>query len=136
MTSELKVFNQEEINSLIPHLESLLAELETKHEDFRKLQDELFFEELLEDSEPSDIRIRQLEETLLKLEEQIQKICELGCLLRHPEKGLVDFLARKGEDWIYYCWRRGEKQIQFYHTLRGGYLERQPLDLSSQSTNA
>lgn len=127
MKARLKIFNLDEANALLPELESLLGELEAKQEAFRRLHDELFFEELLHKASPSEARFQQLEETLVELEEEIEKIAKLGCLLRHPERGLVDFLAQKDEERIYYCWKRGENQIQFYHSLRGGFFERHPL---------
>lgn len=122
-----KVFSVDEANSLLPAIESRLAELEEKQSAFRRLQDEVFFEEILGEASPPDGMLREVEEALLDLEVEIRKIQELGCLLRHPERGLVDFLGRRGESWIYYCWRRGEKEVGFYHTLRGGFLERKPL---------
>lgn len=127
MKPRQKIFQLEEANRLLPALEVLLTDLEEKQEAFRRLQDHLFFEELLEESDPPDEKLQVLEETLVKLEEEIGKVHELGCLLRHPEKGLVDFLARREGEWIYYCWRRGEKQVEYFHSLRGGFLERQRL---------
>jgi hypothetical protein len=127
MNQKPKIFALEEANALLPELEGLLAELDEKQETFRRLQDRLFFEELLEDVSPPDEEIRQMEARLMELEKEIQRIRELGCLLRHAEKGLVDFLSKRGEEWVYFCWRRGEKQIEFYHTLRGGFFERQKI---------
>ena len=122
-----KIFDLEEANALLPKLEALLETFEAKREAFRELQDGLFFEELLEEISPPEEKIKALEETLDKLEEEIKKIRELGCLLRHPERGLVDFLARRDNEWIYYCWQRGEKEIRYFHTLGGGFFERKPL---------
>ncbi len=127
MNPSRRIFNLDEANALLPQLEVLLAQLESKHEAFRRLEDQLFFEEMVEGTSPPELQLKALEEALLSLEEQIQKIRSLGCFLRHVEKGLVDFPARQEEKSIYYCWRRGEKQIEFYHTPRGGFLERYPL---------
>ena len=127
MKASPKVFSLEEANALLPSLETLLAELEEKQNSFRKLQDELFFEEILDESSPSTEMVREVEEALLDLEVEIQKIREMGCILRHPERGLVDFLAKHHDLWIYLWWRRGEKEVGFYHTLQGGFLERRPL---------
>jgi hypothetical protein len=121
------VFGLEEANALIPQLESLLQELDGKYELFQRFQDELLFEELLEEYSPPETKLHEMEGILGELEEEIEKIQRLGCLLRHPERGLVDFLARRGEEWVYYCWRPGEKEIQFYHPIRGGLFNRQPL---------
>jgi len=122
-----KVFKLDEANALLPELEEILSQFETRHDTFRRLEDELFFEEMMEGASPAESRLKALEDALLSLEEHIRKIRSLGCLLRHAEKGLVDFPARQDEKWIYYCWRKGEKEIQFYHTPRGGFLERHPL---------
>ena len=122
-----KIFNLAEANGLLPALESLLARLEAKQESFRKFHDQLFFQELL-DAAPSQTDLQALEACLLKLEEEIEEIHRLGCLLRHVERGWVDFLTRRGPEWVYYCWQRGEKEVQFYHPLRGGFFERQPLN--------
>ena len=127
MTRQTRIFNLEEANALLPALESLLAEFEAQHEAFQRLEDGLFFEEILENNSPAETRLQELETSLTQLETQIERIRELGCLLRHPERGWVDFLARSGSEWICYCWRRGEQEIQFFHTLRGGFFERRPL---------
>lgn len=123
-----KVFELEEANALLPHLETLLSDLEEKQESFRKIQEGLFFEELVAAAPPPESKLQEMEEMLMRLEHELGKIRELGCILRHPERGLVDFLARRGDEWIYYCWRRGEMGIQFYHTLHGGFFERRPLE--------
>ena len=133
MNPQRKIFSLEQANALVPQLESLLGGLEVKFDAFRKLQDELFFMELLDGMSPPEERLQEMETTLAALEGEIENIRGLGCTLRHIERGLVDFLARQQEGWIYYCWRRGEKEIRFYHSLRGGFLERQSLT-EKQST--
>ena len=127
MTNRVKVFSLEEANALLPEIELLLTEFEEKHEAFQRLEDHLFFEEILDNATPHETKLRELEERLVALEREIEKIRTLGCLLRHPERGWVDFLARRDKEWICYCWRRGEQKIKFYHTLRGGFFERQLL---------
>lgn len=122
-----RFFSLKQANALLPELESLLSVLEAKQESFKRFEDELFFAEILEKTSPPEIKLQELENVLLTLEEEIKQIRQLGCFLRHAEKGLVDFPAQRGEERIYYCWKRGEKEIQYFHTLRGGYLERQPI---------
>ncbi len=137
MPNRAKVFSLEEANALIPQIESLLANYEAQHHAFQSLEEQLFFEELLDCTTLPEDEIKTLEENLIKLEVEIRKIQKLGCLLRHPEKGWVDFLARRDKEWICYCWRRGEEKILFFHTLRGGFLDRQPLpDVVGPSCNA
>lgn len=127
MEPRKRIFSLEQANALLPALESLLDTLEAKQEHFRRLEDELFFAEILEKTSPPETKFQELEASLLALEKEINQIRELGCFLRHVERGLIDFLAQRDEEWIYYCWKRGEKEIRYYHTLGGGFLERQPL---------
>lgn len=122
-----RLFSLEQANALLPELELLLNTLEIKQDNFKRLEDELFFAEILERSSPPEVKLQELEAILLTLEEEIRQIRELGCFLRHAEKGLVDFPAERGEEKVYYCWKRGEREIQYFHTLRGGYWERQPI---------
>lgn len=127
MNPRRKIFSLDEANALLPELEGLLTQLEAKQETFRKHHDELFFAELLDKAPPPEGELQELEDTLEKLEEEMKKIHRLGCLLRHPQRGQIDFLGQKDEGWIYYCWQRGEKRIQFYHSLCGGFFERRPI---------
>ncbi len=127
MGTRPKVFSLHEANALLPELECLLTQLEARQETFHRLHDELFFAELLDPVSPPEGELQELEDTLEEFEREIEKIRRLGCLLRHPERGRVDFLARKDQEWIYYCWQRGEEQVQFYHSLHGGFFERRPI---------
>lgn len=70
----------------------------------------------------SDIRHyeRQLEETRGELE-------ELGCYLRDPEKGLVDFPAFVGTELVYLCWFPDEPSVTHYHGMREGFIGRKPI---------
>lgn len=127
MAFQLKLFDREGANALIPHLESLLEELERRQAVFRRFQDEILFDELLDPHSSFEECSHEMEKILAGIEEVILQIQNLGCRLRHAERGWVDFLAKKGEEKIYFCWERGEKEIQFYHPLGGGFFERHPL---------
>lgn len=40
---------------------------------------------------------------------------------------LVDFLARRGREQVYLCWRLGEPEIRHWHGLHEGFAGRKPL---------
>jgi hypothetical protein len=63
---------------------------------------------------------RHLEETRAELE-------ELGCYLRDPEKGLVDFPAFVGTELVYFCWFPDEPSVTHYHGMREGFIGRKPI---------
>jgi hypothetical protein len=39
----------------------------------------------------------------------------------------VDFLARRGQEQVYLCWRLGEPEIRHWHGLQEGFAGRKPL---------
>lgn len=61
--------------------------------------------------------------------ECIREIQRLGAEVKDPETGLVDFPARRGEEEVLLCWRLGEPEVAFWHSLEGGFAGRRPLPL-------
>ncbi|MFO1533799.1 MAG: DUF2203 domain-containing protein [Thermoplasmatota archaeon] len=51
----------------------------------------------------------------------------LGCDVKDLDQGLVDFRGRIGEEYVSLCWKHGEPSIRFWHTLQGGFANRQPI---------
>ncbi len=48
-------------------------------------------------------------------------------LIKDLQQGLVDFPAVLGGREVFLCWERGEKDIEFWHELGGGYAGRERL---------
>lgn len=55
------------------------------------------------------------------------RLLGLGCLLREVGEGEVDFLARRGREEIYLCWKLGEERVEHWHRVDEGLGERRPL---------
>jgi hypothetical protein len=56
-------------------------------------------------------------------------IHELGGIVKDPESGLVDFPALRDGDEVLLCWRVGEEQIRYWHSLEEGFAGRRELPL-------
>jgi len=50
-----------------------------------------------------------------------------GCEVKDPSAGLIDFRSPRNGRVVYLCWRLGEGDIAFWHTLEDGFKGRQPL---------
>ena len=61
------------------------------------------------------------------LRSYVEELESLGCFLKDPEIGLVDFYGELGGEIVYLCWRFGEDRIRFWHGLHTGYSGRQPI---------
>lgn len=59
-----------------------------------------------------------------RLEKEIQKLEELGCVLKDMITGLVDFPAVRLGTRVWLCWKLGEENVSFWHGLHEGYAGR------------
>jgi hypothetical protein len=83
------------------------------------------------DVDPSELHGVQerLDEEVAGIARCVARIHEVGALVKDLEAGLVDFPAkREGED-VLLCWRLGEDEIAYWHTLDEGFSGRRPLPL-------
>jgi hypothetical protein len=70
---------------------------------------------------------RRLDALEQEVEGFVREIEEIGCVLKDPEVGLVDFPARHGGKTVFLCWKMGEREILFYHDLDAGFAGRKPV---------
>ena len=62
-----------------------------------------------------------------KLESEVKKLEELGCVLRDMSIGLVDFPAVRLGERVWLCWKLGEEHVTFWHTRHEGFAGRKPV---------
>ena len=86
--------------------------------------------------EPSELQEVQgmLDEAVAGIARCVARIHELGALVKDLDDGLVDFPARRGDEDVLLCWRLGEKRIEYWHPVDGGFASRKPLDESAPRT--
>lgn len=56
------------------------------------------------------------------------EIAAKGAVVKDVESGLVDFPCRRGSEVIMLCWKYGEADISYWHTVQGGYAGRRHID--------
>ena len=56
----------------------------------------------------------------------VAAIQERGPVIKDLSSGLIDFYSIAGDRLIFLCWRMGEKDVSHWHTLEGGFANRQP----------
>jgi hypothetical protein len=66
---------------------------------------------------------------LEKLVEIIKIISSRGVQIKGIDNGLIDFpyIRENGEE-VYLCWKYGEDDISYWHTIPGGYSERRNIN--------
>jgi len=62
-----------------------------------------------------------------RVAECVDAIGAFGAQVKDLDTGLLDFPSLRDGQEILLCWRLGEDEIRYWHTLDGGFAGRQPL---------
>lgn len=136
-TSPRRIFTVDEANRLLPAIDDIFRGMDGKSARARELSDlvadmESYWGKGVEDPGNEDharyVELREeLTASLQALNEAAVKLNVLGCELKDPNRGLIDFYAYVNGELVYLCWQRGEKEIGYWHTLEAGFPGRRPL---------
>ena len=134
-----RYFTLGEVDRLIPQLERIFVQVFQLRAAMRTEELKLeragvkLSQELLERDSARDapnvrhakLMFRAYYETLT---ERLAEVEKLGGEVKDLELGLVDFLARRGDEDILLCWKLGERSVEFWHAVDSGYRSRRPID--------
>ena len=70
----------------------------------------------------------EMTKAMNRLEGEVRKLEELGCVLKDASLGLVDFPAVRLGERVWLCWKLGEDHVDFWHTRHEGYTGRKPVE--------
>ena len=62
------------------------------------------------------------------LKAAMEKIAEIGCLVKDLDIGLIDFPTLLNGEEVYLCWKLGETGIHFWHGVHEGFQGRKAID--------
>lgn len=127
-------FTREEAEALLPDVSVVLRRIQATSQEIQTLEETLngLRMQSLNNGHHLQDRIvhvqRDLAMRLQALQADIGELQSLGCELKDPELGLVDFLSLRDDHEVYLCWHLGEDRIRYWHELDGGFAGRRPLD--------
>jgi len=73
-------------------------------------------------------RRAEREKALQENTDTLAEIDEIGVQVKDLERGLLDFPCVMEGQTVLLCWKLGEKEISFWHTLEDGFAGRKPVD--------
>jgi len=129
--TQLKMFSVEEANQLIPHLSTLIRQLQEKKNEIVRLETEIDLIELLdEETRRADLcqaleNYEQLGRDFYRL---IEEIHGMGCVLKDLAAGRVDFYSVYQGRTIFLCWTLGEASITSWLEIGKGDTFRRLLE--------
>lgn len=131
-----KTFTLSEAQTILPLVEALLtkaqaagrraAELESE---MQQLTHRIFLSGGMHVNVSAAARRRaEREKSLKEAQDALAEIDEIGVQVKDLNQGLLDFPCLLDGETVLLCWKQGEKEIGFWHTMDGGFAGRQPLD--------
>lgn len=132
---EPRIFTFEEALALLPRLREILQNLRQAREAMASAQQVLDVKYHgghrtnghVKPGGELDQLMGRTEEARNRLTAAVRAIAELGCELKDPDQGMVDFRTMRDGRVVYLCWLMHEPTIGFWHELDGGFRGRQPL---------
>ena len=104
-------FTSTEADELVPKIERTVAKISEIKKSFETLNDET-----------------EMADSMDRLQREIQKLEDLGCVLKDLNVGLVDFPAVRLGVRVWLCWKSGERKVEFWHGLHEGFANRKPVN--------
>ncbi|MBP9114508.1 MAG: DUF2203 domain-containing protein [Polyangiaceae bacterium] len=131
--SELSI---EEANALVPKLAELVgrqlarrSDIETRLRVLASVTGEVPSEITTFPNDAPDLRKTKVEliQRITDYQDGWKEVESLGCVVKDPRIGLVDFYGRIEGKLVYLCWKHGETEIAHYHALDEGYTARKSI---------
>ena len=72
----------------------------------------------------------EMEDGAARIDGFIKELIELGCELRDPEHGFVDFPSERAGRAVWLSWRLGEDAVSHWHGSSESVSHRRPVDAS------
>ncbi len=130
-----RFFTVEEANALVPTLEIEFGRIAQVRSRLAPLIQALGGPDeavaILQDGAPlpsgKETEAESLRALAAELTGAVERVNELGCLVKDVELGLVDFYALVEGEPAFLCWQFGERAITHWHPLEEGYASRKPI---------
>jgi len=131
-----RFFNLQQAERLLPEVESIIRDAIAAKSDYEQAEEEMqnFSRRIMmlggvqvDHTKVLAYRDRR-ESSALVLKASMEKIEEIGCLVKDLNIGLIDFPTLLSGEEVYLCWKLGESGIHFWHGVHEGFQGRKAID--------
>lgn len=122
-----KHFTLEEARSELPGLRRAFARIHELIQVLEKAQMELAQVRRLVNSNGHGSNHPDFGKEIAEMQQLVEEISMKGIEIKDIATGLVDFPHWREREEVFLCWRYGEEDIDYWHTLDGGFAGRRPL---------
>lgn len=122
-----RLFSLSEANRMIPELEEHLSAIKKGKAVLVHTKDEIKKASRNAQFGGGSFAAPHYITALERINDTLQKIQELGVVVKDVEMGLCDFPHMLDGRIVYLCWKFGEPEVQWWHEVDSGYSGRKPL---------
>jgi len=131
-----RIFTVEEANALVPTLQLEFGRLARLRGEVSAIVEALGGPDeamaLLEEGIPPrpglEVQVEHFRKLVGHINGVVERVNDLGCLVKDLEMGLVDFFSTRDDEPIFLCWQFGEPFVAHWHPVDEGFAGRQPLE--------
>ena len=131
-----RTFTLDEAQTLLPVLDALLRRAQSQGRRCAELEVEL--EQLRQqiamrggmhvDVTRAARQRAERDRALQDTKDALAEVESIGVQIKDLEKGLLDFPCLLEGKTVLLCWKQGEKEIAFWHSVEDGFAGRKPID--------
>lgn len=122
------LFTVDQANTILPKVKKRFDEILFCKNNVIDIQEEL---QNLSDSNCSFEKFltkkQELNHAVTSLYSMIQKLEDMGVMIKSVDEGLLDFPSIRYDEEIWLCWKFGENQVKFWHGKEEGFMGRKPI---------
>jgi hypothetical protein len=122
------LFTVDQANTILPKVKKRFDEILFCKNNVIDIQEEL---QNLSDSNCSFEKFitkkQELNHAVTSLYSMIQKLEDMGVMIKSVDEGLLDFPSIRYDEEIWLCWKFGENQVKFWHGKEDGFMGRKPI---------
>ena len=132
-----RTFTLDEAQTLLPVLETLVRKAQnsgTRAAEIEVALDQLRQRIFLSGGVHVDVattarRRAERDKSLQDTKDALAEMEAIGVQVKDLDKGLLDFPCLIDGRTVLLCWKLGEKEIGFWHSIEDGFAGRKPLDV-------
>ena len=121
-----KYFTLDEARAYLPRLKYEMAEILGLKSKLDKVGFNIYTRKYRPGFNPDTLN--EFPEDYMQMLDILQAFNDDGIIVKGVEEGLMDFPAiRKNGEEVFLCWKEGEEDIEYWHSLSAGYKGRRPI---------
>ncbi len=131
-----KMFSVEEANSLIPTLELEFGRVARLRAELAPLIESVggadaavaILQRGAGPPQGLEHQAARLKDVAAEIAATVERINDLGCLVKDLDIGLVDFFSLRENEPVFLCWQFGEPAVAHWHPVDSGFAGRRPIE--------